>query len=117
MPGIRDLHPDIRPYHRYAAHLYEVDDVIMINQRIVIPTSLRKQLLQSLHAAHQGVSAMCQRASDSIFWPGISVDITRIRNECEQCHRIAKSNAMEDPSDISPPEFLFNKSAATFLPL
>ncbi len=109
MPGIRDVHPDIRAYHQYAAHLYEVDGVLMMNQRIVIPTSLRKQLLQALHAAHQGVGAMCQRASDSIFWPGISVDITRTRNECEHCHRIAKSNAMEDPADASPPDFPFQK--------
>ena len=106
-PDIHSLKQDLRPYHRYANHLCTIDGVIMLNQRIVIPMSLRKQLLQSLHAAHQGVNAMCQRASESIFWPGISVDITRIRNECEQCHRIAKSNAMEGPEEITPSEYPF----------
>ena len=109
MPDIRDLRQDIREYHRHAPHLYEVDGVIMLNQRIVIPSSLRQQLLLSLHAAHQGVGAMNQRAAQSIFWPGISTDITRIRSECDQCHRMAKSNAMEPPEDIVPPDFPFQK--------
>ena len=85
-----------------------------MNQRIVIPTSLRQQLLHSLHAAHQGIGAMCQRAADSIFWPGISIDITRVRNECEDCNRIAKSNAMEEPAVISPPDFPFQKICADY---
>ena len=109
MPDLRDLRQDIRAYHRYATHLYEIDGVLMMNNRIVIPKVLRQQLLQSLHAAHQGVGAMCQRAADSIFWPNISVDITRTRNECEHCHRMAKSNAMEPPEDIVPPEYPFQK--------
>ena len=109
MPDLRELRQDIRAYHRYAAHLYEIDGVLMMNNRIVIPTALREHLLQSLHAAHQGIGAMCQRAADSIFWPNISVDITRIRNECEHCHRMAKSNAMEAPEEIVPPEFPFQK--------
>ena len=109
MPEIRDVRQDVRPYHRYASHIYEVDDVVMMGNRIIIPTSLREQLLDSLHAAHQGVGAMCERARDSIFWPNISVDITRVRNSCEHCHRMAKSNAMEAPEEIIPPEFPFQK--------
>ena len=109
MPELRDLRHDIRAYHKYAAHLYEVDGVVMMNNRIVVPTALREQLLLSLHAAHQGIGSMCQRAADSIFWPNITVDITRVRNECEHCHRMAKSNAMESPEDIVPPEFPFQK--------
>ena len=109
MPELKDLRQDIRAYHRYSSHLYEVDGVVMMNNRIVIPTALREQLLQSLHAAHQGIGAMCQRAADSIFWPNISIDITRVRNECEHCHRMAKSNAMEAPEEIVPPEFPFQK--------
>ena len=64
---IQDLRQDIKPYHRYAARLYLIDGVVMMDHRIVIPSSLRLQILQALHAAHQGVNAMCQRAVDSVF--------------------------------------------------
>ena len=114
MPDLQNLRHDLRPYHRYANHLSIVDGVIMLNQRIIVPTSLRKQLLDTLHAAHQGVNAMCERAADSIFWPGITIDITRTRNECEYCHRIAKSNALEGPNEISPSEYPFHKISCDY---
>ena len=111
---IKDLHQNVKPYHRYFSHLYVVDGVIMIGQRIIIPQSLRHQLLQTLHAAHQGVGAMSQRAADSMFWPGISIDITRTRNECEHCHRMAKSNAMEPPPEIIQPDYPFQQLCSDY---
>ena len=114
MPDIQDLEHDLKPYHRYADHLYIIDGVVMLGQRIVIPTSLRGQLLKSLHAAHQGIGIMNQRAADTIFWPGISVDITRTRNECGDCHRIAKSNAMEPPEDIAQPDYPFQQLCSDY---
>ena len=109
MPKRQSLPADLRPFHRYAASLSCIDGVILLGQRIVVPTPLRKDVLSALHAAHQGVGAMCQRATDSVFWPGMSADITRIREECEHCHRIAKSNAMQPPSDITPADYPFQK--------
>ena len=109
MPPIQDLKRNVRAFHQYADHLYSIDDVVMLGQRIIIPKSLQQEVLRSLHAAHQGINAMCQRAADSVFWPGITTDITRIRNECKDCHRIAKSNAMEPPCFTEPPEYPFQQ--------
>ena len=46
----------------------------------IIPFSLCKQILAALHAAHQGVGAMNQRTTDSVFWPRIPVNIIRTRD-------------------------------------
>ena len=108
-PRCQDLPPRLRTFHRYAHSLSCLDGVVLLGHRIVVPTSLRKNILSSLHAAHQGVNAMCQRAADSVFWPGITTDISRVREECAQCHRIAKSNAMQPPMEIIPPEYPFQK--------
>ena len=103
----RELPVELRPYHRYAASLCVVDGVVLLGQRIVIPPKLRTPILNALHAAHQGVSAMCARAMDSVYWPDITVDITRVRDQCAHCHRIAKSNPMQPPSDITLPVYPF----------
>jgi hypothetical protein len=66
---IRELSTALRPYHRYADSLCVVDGVILLGQRIVIPSVLRTPILNALHAAHQGVSAMRARALDSVYWP------------------------------------------------
>ena len=99
----------IRPYMKYFHHLSVVDGVVRMGQRIIVPSKLRPSILQSLHAAHQGVTVMSQRAADTVFWPGISIDINRTREQCEHCHRIAKSNALIPPEDITPPEYPFQR--------
>ncbi|VDH97839.1 Hypothetical predicted protein [Mytilus galloprovincialis] len=65
----KELPTDLRPYHRFASSLCTVDGVVLMGQRIVIPPALRKPVLNALHAAHQGVSAMRARAMDSVYWP------------------------------------------------
>lgn len=103
----KELPTDLRPYHRFASSLCTVDGVVLMGQRIVIPPALRKPVLDALHAAHQGVSAMRARAMDSVYWPEITVDIARVRDQCVHCHQMAKSNPMQPPSDITPPDYPF----------
>ena len=68
MPEFRHLLPtELRPYHQYRDSLYTVDGVVMYNERRVIPPSLRSSVLESLHAAHQGVSSMISRAEHASF--------------------------------------------------
>ena len=114
LTGSTDFPMTIRAYQKWRNHLYIVDGVIMFGERIVVPTKLRPQILATLHAAHQGVNAMSQRAADSVFWPGISIDILRTREECVDCHRIAKSNPSEPPAEIEYPEYPFQKLCADY---
>ena len=46
-------------------------DLVMYQDRIVIPKSLRSTIIRLLHAAHQGCTGMIARASSSVYWPGI----------------------------------------------
>ena len=66
-----DLPTPLQEFHQYRDHLHSVVGVIMYKDRVVIPPSLRPEVLSSLHAAHQGVTMMTSRASTSVFWPGI----------------------------------------------
>ena len=85
---------------RHGLHVY--DDVIMYHDRIIIPPSLRPEILNSLHAAHQGHSAMMSHAQATVFWPGISQDINRQRQLCRNCTRNAPSQPRPEPT---PPIF------------
>ena len=103
----RELPAELRPFHRFASSFCVVDGVVLMGQRIVIPLALRTPILKALHAAHQGVSAMRARAMDSVYWPDITIDIARVRDQCTHCHQAAKSNPMQPPSDITPPDYPF----------
>ena len=110
----RRMDADLRPYHRISESLYMIDGVTMTGGRIIMPASLRGQILEALHAAHQGVSTMSARATDTVYWPNISIDIQRVRDNCSHCHQIAKSNAMQPPSEITTPEYPFQKICSDY---
>merc|ERR1711888_307291 len=102
----RTLPATVRPYHSLSSSLYELDGVLMLSDRIVIPPSLRPAILNLLHAAHQGIDRMKARASDTVFWPGMTGDISRVRWECMDCHKIAKSNPQAPPAHPAEPQYL-----------
>ena len=110
----RTLPANIRPYFPYASSLYELNGVLMLSDRIVIPTSLRPDILNLLHAAHQGIDRMKARAGDAVFWPGIVGDISRIRWACTDCHRMAKSHPQAPPQPPNDPEYPFQQLAADY---
>lgn len=49
-----------------------IDDLIFKAHRLVIPTSQRAEYLRDLHAGHLGEGKTLLRASETVFWPGIS---------------------------------------------
>ena len=73
--------------------MYECDGVILFNDRVVVPASLRPMVLQTLHSAHQGVNTMSIRARSIIFWPGMTEDIQSTRARCQDCNASAPSQA------------------------
>ncbi|XP_043197629.1 uncharacterized protein LOC122368069 [Amphibalanus amphitrite] len=73
LPAHRHEMPEeLREYHSLRDGLYTSDGIILYDQRIVIPPSLREEVLQSLHGAHQGIGMMLARAAVSVYWPGIT---------------------------------------------
>jgi hypothetical protein len=47
--------------------LYITDQVVTYNDRVVIPPSLRPEILESMHAAHQGETGMAMTAQSTVF--------------------------------------------------
>ena len=76
-----DMPETIRDYHQYRENITSTDGVILYKERIIVPPSFRGQVLSTLLAAHHGVSMMTARAESSVFWPGISSDISTTRKK------------------------------------
>ena len=75
--------------------------------RIVIPPSLRKEVISVLHSAHQGVIAMNERARFIVYWPGITNDIQGCRENCNSCNLIVPSNPRLPPIEPLIPKVPF----------
>ncbi|XP_033110101.1 uncharacterized protein K02A2.6-like [Anneissia japonica] len=62
--------------HRH--HLSIVDDLILYDNRIVVPRDLQLDMLRKIHRGHLGISKCRGRAAISILWPGMSAMIEDI---------------------------------------
>ena len=109
-----ELPPQLQEYHQFRDDLYTVDGVILYKDRVVIPASLREETLSSLHAAHQGCTSMMSRVESSVFWPGITPAVTKLRASCQHCNRNAPSQPSAPPIPPVLPEYPFQCICADY---
>ena len=76
-------------------HLSVDDGLIVYGCRLLIPASMRRQVLISLHESHQGSVRTKERARLSIYWPGIDNDIDNVVLSCKMCQDRLPSNNKE----------------------
>ena len=64
--------------------LYIKEAFFLQIDQIVFPMALQRNVLNSIHDGHQGVTK-CRARSRSVWWPGLSKDIEYYVNNCSQC--------------------------------
>jgi hypothetical protein len=58
-------------------HKLSVDfGIVLFGNQIVIPQVARRNVLKNLHSAHQGIVRTNRRARQTVYWPGITNEIT-----------------------------------------
>ncbi|KXJ74169.1 hypothetical protein RP20_CCG014257 [Aedes albopictus] len=64
----------------------------MYGERLVIPSTCRKKVLQQLHKGHPGVERMRSIARQYVYWPNIDDDVSRLVRSCNECASVAKTD-------------------------
>ena len=78
--------PDaLQPYWQVKDELSVVHGLFLKADRIVIPTSVRLEILDRIHDGHQGVTKCRERAKRSVWWPGLSRQIEDLVKQCRKC--------------------------------
>ena len=60
-------------------------DCLLRGARVIIPESLRKSVIEEIHADHQGIVRCKAIARTFVWWPGIDADIERYVKNCISC--------------------------------
>ena len=63
---------------------------------MVIPHSLRKEMLDKIHTAHLGIVKSKKRAKDALFLLAMGKDIENLTTNCETCLQYQASNTKDD---------------------
>ena len=86
----------IQDYWSVRDELSEVEGVILKNDRILVPSSLRKEMLQRIHQGHMGIEKSKRRASDVLYWPGMNSQISEMMHHLLRAST-AKHERANDP--------------------
>ena len=89
-PGYQTL---LNAYWQIQDELSVVHGLLLKAERIVIPTSLRLEMLDRIHEGHQGVTKCTKPV---LWWPGLSRQIEDLVKQCRKCteRRINKKEPM-----------------------
>ena len=91
--GWPPCHPPNESGGTYSVHSFrQVQDslsceagCLFYGARLVIPTSLQRQVLHILHQGHFGMQRMKQLARTAVYWPGIDSQIVDLCRTCLSC--------------------------------
>ena len=112
-----ELPASIQPYWNIRDELSCLDGVALYTNRIIVPKSLRGEVLDCLHSAHQGVVGMKARARASVYWPGINCALSSRRAQCKTCDRIGPTQPAEPMLSSPAPEYPFDQVVADYFDL
>ena len=86
-PQTKEEAPDCNhEYWNYKEELTVQDAVLFKGMKVIVPTSMRPQMIARVHSSHLGPDACVRRAHDVLFWPGMVGQIKDQVQRCEVCN-------------------------------
>ena len=73
------------PYVTFVYELSVVDGVLLKGERVVVPESLKAQMLTLIHEGHLGIEKCKRRARDVLYWPNLNKDVYETVSRCDVC--------------------------------
>ncbi|XP_055623626.1 uncharacterized protein K02A2.6-like [Toxorhynchites rutilus septentrionalis] len=111
-------------YQAFHDELGIFEGIIVRNDRIVLPSSLRKRALAIAHRGHPGVVTMRRNLREKVWWPHMDRDVGDHVQECAGCAAVSSQGPPEPMLRKKMPDrawqdiaidFFSAKECATFL--
>ena len=94
-PDISSVPIPLREYWKVRHNLCDADNLIFLNNRIVIPSSMRQEILKCIHEGHMGIDKCKARARVCVYWPAMYEAIEQAVKKCPVCNKHSKRNQKE----------------------
>jgi len=81
----------LQPYFRRRHSLSVIQGCLTFNDRVIVPSCFRSQVLKQIHKGHPGIERMKILARSYVYWPKIDEDIEQFVKRCKNCALTAKA--------------------------
>ena len=99
-----ELPEELRTFHTFHEELAFTDGLIFRGDRVVVPRSLRMDMMKEVHCAHMGVQACLRRARECVYWPRMSAELTDFVQQCDICQKYNSAQTHEPLQPLDIPE-------------
>ena len=93
----RGLHDTVKPYWPFRDELGISGELVYRGERLVVPRSMRRRLMEEVHSSHLGIQSCLRRARESMYWPAMSSQITDFVARCEICQAFPNKAQQKEP--------------------
>ena len=102
--------PIVSQYWPWRAELAMYNGIIYKTHKVMIPNSMRTEMLRKIHRSHQGGESNLRRARQVMYWPGMAAQILETAQHCGLCAQykpqLHKEPMMSHPVPSNPWEFV-----------
>ena len=95
--------------------LSAIGKLVLRGTRIIIPESLRDQVLELAHEGHPGIVSMKRRLRTKVYWPGIDKHIEKSCKSCYGCQLVSQPSKPEPMTRTEMPSAPWQPLAADLL--
>lgn len=100
--NIKKVPKEIRQFWTNREDITECDGILLKGNQIIIPDSMKSEMLAVVHQGHLGIELSQNRAKTAIYWPGMLKQIEETVSSCGVCqkHRNAQQRETLQPHEI-----------------
>ena len=102
-------------YRACQDELTIVGYIVLRHTRIVIPKSLRTEVLDLAHQGHQGIVKTKSRLREKVWWPGMDRDCEKFCRQCHGCQVVSQPNGPEPVVSTELPDGPWQHIALDFI--
>ena len=96
-----DLRTDYQSFKNIRDELSVVKGLLLRDERIIIPESLRERAVKLAHASHQGIVRTKGLIRETIWFPGIDKMVEQRVSECLPCQSCTPGGTENEPAQMT----------------
>ena len=85
----------LKKYWTFREEIGLLNGILYKGQKVIIPKSMRKEMLKKIQSSHLGIESCTRKAKDLIFWPEMYKDIIEMVQQCHVCAKYSRNQIKE----------------------